>query len=40
MTGAVVKDKKYGGVKAAITHDQENKKLLDAKRDSAAAKKP
>jgi uncharacterized membrane protein YkoI len=35
MTGEVVKDKKYGGLKAPAVHHQENKKLLDAKRDSA-----
>ena len=35
MTGEVVKDKKYGGVKAPAVHHQETKKLLDAKRDSA-----
>ena len=40
MTGAVVKDKKYGGIKAAITHDQETKKRNEAKRDSTQAKKP
>jgi hypothetical protein len=40
MTGAVVKDKRYGGAKALIEHNQENKKLLDAKRDSAGTKTP
>jgi hypothetical protein len=40
MTGEILKDKKYGGVKAILEHDQENQKLLDAKRDSSAAKKP
>jgi len=40
MTGEILKDKKYGGVKAVIEHNQENKKLLDAKRDSAGTKKP
>lgn len=40
MTGDVVKDKRYGGAKALIEHNQENKKLLDAKRDSAGTKKP
>ena len=40
MTGEILKDKKYGGVKAVVEHNQENKKLLDAKRDSAGTKKP
>jgi uncharacterized membrane protein YkoI len=40
MTGQVLKDKKYGGVKALIEHNDENRKLLDAKRDSAETKKP
>jgi uncharacterized membrane protein YkoI len=40
MTGQVLKDKKYGGVKALIEHNDENRKLLDAKRDSAGTKKP
>ena len=35
MTGEVVKDKKYGGLKATAVHHKENKKLLEAKRDSA-----
>jgi uncharacterized membrane protein YkoI len=35
MTGEVVKDKKYGGLKAPAVHHQENNKLLNAKRDSA-----
>ena len=35
MTGEVIKDKKYGGLKATAVHHKENKKLLDAKRDSA-----
>ncbi|MEP6733709.1 MAG: PepSY domain-containing protein [bacterium] len=35
MTGEVVKDKQYGGAKATVVHHQENKKLLNAKRDSA-----
>lgn len=38
MTGEVVKDKKYGGVKSTVVHHKENKKLLNAKRDSAHAK--
>jgi Peptidase propeptide and YPEB domain len=40
MTGEILKDKKYGGVKAVVEHHEENKKLLDAKRDSAGTKKP
>jgi uncharacterized membrane protein YkoI len=40
MTGEVLKDKKYGGAKAVLEHHEENKKLLDAKRDSSAMKKP
>lgn len=40
MTGEVVKDKKYGGLKAIVEHHDENLKLLDAKRDSAGTKKP
>jgi uncharacterized membrane protein YkoI len=40
MTGQVVKDKKLGGVKAIVEHHEENKKLLDAKRDSSGMKKP
>ena len=35
MSGEVIKDKEYGGIKANIVHHDENKKLLDAKRDSA-----
>jgi hypothetical protein len=40
MTGEILKDKKYGGAKAVVEHHDENKKLLDAKRDSAGTKKP
>ena len=40
MNGAVVKDKKFGGLKAAAENQEESKKLYDAKRDSTAAKKP
>jgi len=40
MTGEVLKDKKYGGLKAVVEHHDENNKLLDAKRDSAGTKKP
>ena len=36
MTGEVVKDKQYGGLKSTIVHRDENKKLLNSKRDSAA----
>lgn len=39
MTGEVLKDKKYGGIKALIEHNDENRKLLDAKRDSSGTKK-
>ncbi len=35
MTGELVKDRKLGGIKAMIEHQNENRKLLDAKRDSA-----
>jgi uncharacterized membrane protein YkoI len=35
MTGAVVKNTQYGGLKATMVHNKENKKLLNAKRDSA-----
>ena len=34
MSGEVVKAKEYGGLKATAEHHKENKKLLDAKRDS------
>jgi uncharacterized membrane protein YkoI len=36
MTGEVVDATKHGGLKAPLMHHRENKKLLDAKRDSAA----
>jgi uncharacterized membrane protein YkoI len=36
MTGEVVEAEKHGGLKATTLHHKENKKLLDAKRDSAA----
>jgi hypothetical protein len=36
MTGEVIQNKKYGGLKSTVVHHEENKKLLDAKRDSAA----
>ena len=35
MTGAIVKNTKFGGLKSTVIHDKENKKLLNAKRDSA-----
>ncbi len=35
MTGEIVKNKQYGGLKATAVHHKENKKLLQAKRDSA-----
>jgi uncharacterized membrane protein YkoI len=40
MTGEILKDKKYGGVKALVEHADENQKLQDAKRDSVEKKKP
>jgi hypothetical protein len=40
MTGEVIKDKKFGGLKAVVEHHEENKKLLDAKRDSSVTTKP
>ena len=40
MTGEVVKDKKFGGLKAAVENAEESKKLIDAKKDSTEAKKP
>lgn len=36
MTGAVLAAERHGGLKAKVLHHKENKKLLDAKRDSAA----
>ncbi len=35
MSGEVVKAKEYGGLKSTMEHRKENKKLLNAKRDSA-----
>jgi uncharacterized membrane protein YkoI len=35
MSGKVIKDKEYGGLKATLVHRDENKKLLNSKRDSA-----
>jgi len=40
MTGQVVKDKKYGGLKASAENDKQLKKLEDAKEDSTKARKP
>ena len=40
MNGEVVKDKKFGGIKAAVENQEESKKLYDTKRDSAETKKP
>ena len=36
MTGEVVEAEQHGGLKSTVLHNKENKKLLDAKRDSAA----
>lgn len=36
MTGEVVEATQHGGLKSTAMHHKENKKLLDAKRDSAA----
>ena len=38
MTGEVVKDKKFGGMKAAVENAEESQKLIDAKKDSTAKK--
>jgi hypothetical protein len=40
MTGEVVKDKKYGGLKATGENDTQLRKLNEAKKDSVEAKKP
>jgi homoaconitase/3-isopropylmalate dehydratase large subunit len=40
MTGEVVKDKKYGGLKASSENDKQLRKLEDAKEDSTKARKP
>jgi hypothetical protein len=40
MTGEVVKDKKFGGLKAAAENQEESQKLYEAKKDSAEVKKP
>ena len=34
MTGELIKDKKYGGLKAIDTHEKESQKLQNAKADS------
>jgi uncharacterized membrane protein YkoI len=36
MTGNVVSNTQHGGLKSTVKHHTENKKLLNAKRDSAA----
>jgi uncharacterized membrane protein YkoI len=36
MSGEVLEAEQHGGLKASALHHKENKKLLDAKRDSAA----
>ena len=36
MTGRVLEATQHGGIKATAKHAKENKKLLDAKKDSAA----
>ena len=36
MTGDVIEAEQHGGLKSTMLHHKENKKLLDAKRDSAA----
>ena len=36
MTGDVIEAEQHGGLKSTALHHKENKKLLDAKRDSAA----
>ena len=40
MTGELIKDKKYGGLKAIDTHEKESQKLQNAKADSSNTKKP
>ena len=35
MTGEVTKNTQFGGLKSTVIHNKENKKLLNAKRDSA-----
>jgi uncharacterized membrane protein YkoI len=36
MTGELLEAEQHGGIKSTLLHHKENKKLLDAKRDSAA----
>lgn len=36
MTGEIIEAEQHGGLKSTALHHKENKKLLDAKRDSAA----
>ena len=38
ISGEVLEAEKHGGLKANVLHHKENKKLLDAKRDSVAKK--
>jgi hypothetical protein len=40
MTGEVVKDKKFGGLKASVENQEEAQKLYEAKKDSAKTTKP
>jgi Peptidase propeptide and YPEB domain len=40
MSGEVVKDKKFGGVKAVVENAEESQKLNDAKKDSTEKKAP
>jgi hypothetical protein len=40
MTGEVVKDKKFGGLKASVENQEESQKLYEAKKDSIKATKP
>ena len=40
MTGEILKDKKYGGVRAVVEHADESQKLDAAKKDSSETKKP
>jgi uncharacterized membrane protein YkoI len=40
MTGEILKDKKYGGLKALNEHADEHVKLQNAKADSVNTKKP
>jgi len=40
MTGEVVKDKKFGGLKASVENQEESQKLYEAKKDSSKTTKP